>query len=75
MNSEKLSTISGINYSSVQPVFLIALLLSAKRPKSPHSQQERRPSACSAGNDNMHLPRAFLFIFLSSYDPGKQDVL
>lgn len=48
--------------------FLIALLLSAKRPKSPHSQQERRPSACSAGNDNMHLPRAFLFIFFSSYD-------
>lgn len=60
MNSEKLSTISGINYSSVQPVFLIALLLSAKRPKSP---QERRPNACSAGNDNMHLPQAFLFIF------------
>lgn len=64
MNSEKLSTISGINYSSVQPVSVIALLLSAKCPKSPRSRHGRRPSACSAGNDGMGFPSApFLGLF------------
>lgn len=56
MNSEELSTISGINYSSVQPVFVIAPLLSAKCPKSPHSRHERGASAHSAGNHEMCLP-------------------
>lgn len=56
MNSEKLSTISGINYSSVQPVSVIAVLLSAKRPKSPQSRHGRRPSVCSAVNYGMGFP-------------------
>lgn len=64
MNSEKLSTISGINYSSVQPVSVIAVLLSAKRPESPQSRHGRRPSACSAGHDGMGFPLPQFFFFL-----------
>lgn len=69
MNSGKLSTISGINYSSVLPVSVIALILSAKCPKSPQSRHRRRPCACSAGIDEMGSPQVpFLGKFLTCFD-------